>query len=363
MTTPRTLGADTSLFKTDQPPQAGQFGRIFAVRPQWLAAQPTEQALEPQIPIIDTHHHLWDYPNNRYLIDEIQADLQCGHRIEGTVFLECNAMWRQDGPQVLRPVGETEFVAGIAAMSDSGGYGPTRIAQGIVGFADLALGARVRPVLEAHLQAGGGRFRGIRYATGWDASPVIGNSHSGHGPQVLRQPEVRQGLAQLADLGLTFDAWVFHPQLQDVIDVARALPQLSIVVGHCGGPLGYGPYAGRQDAVYTQWKAAMTELARCPNVVVKLGGMLMRLAAFDYLLQPRPPTSEELARLWQPYIQGCIELFGPDRCMFESNFPVEKMGTGATVIWNAFKRLCAGASAQEKLALFSGTARRVYRLA
>jgi predicted TIM-barrel fold metal-dependent hydrolase len=351
-----------SLFMTDQPSMSGQFGRIFAVRPQWLAGQQAEQPLEPEIPIIDTHHHLWDYPNNRYLIDEISADLHCGHNIVATVFLECNAMWRQGGPASMRPVGETEFVAGIAAMSDSGGYGSTRIAQAIVGFADLALGEDVRPVLEAHIHAGGGRFKGIRYATGWDANPVIGNSHSGSGPHVLRRPEVRQGLRELANLRLSFDAWVFHPQLADVIEVAHALPDLSIVMGHCGGPLGYGPYAGRKEQVFSEWKASMTEMAKCPNVVVKLGGMLMRLAAFDYLSRPEPPSSVELAQCWDPYVSACIELFGADRCMFESNFPVEKMGTGSTVMWNAFKRIVAGASAAEKLALFSGTARRIYAL-
>lgn len=351
-----------TLFMTDQSSKPGQFGRIFAVRPEWLAKQPVEAILEPDIPIIDTHHHLWDYPNNRYLIDEITADLQCGHNIVGTVFLECNAMWRQAGPVEMQPVGETEFVAGIAAMSDSGGYGPTRIAQGIVGFAELALGERVRPVLEAHVRAGGGRFKGIRYATGWDASPVIGNSHSGSGPHVLQRPEVRKGLRQLADLGLSFDAWVFHPQLSDVVEIARALPDLTIIMGHCGGPLGYGPYAGRKDQVFSEWKASMTELAKCPNVVVKLGGMLMRLAAFDYLSRPQPPSSAELADYWGPYITTCIELFGADRCLFESNFPVEKMGTGAAVMWNAFKRITSGASPAEKLALFSGTARRIYRL-
>ena len=351
-----------SLFMTDQSPKSGQFGRIFAVRPQWLSGQQIEQPLEPEIPIIDTHHHLWDYANNRYLIDEVRADFQCGHNIVASVFLECNAMWREGGPPSMRPVGETEFVSGIAAMSESGGYGPTHIAQGIVGFADLALGEDVRPVLEAHIHAGGGRFKGIRYATAWDASPVIGNSHCGSGPLVLRQPKVRQGLREMADLRLSFDAWVFHPQLADVIEVAHALPELSIVMGHCGGPLGYGPYAGRGEQVFSEWKAHMTELAKCSNVVVKLGGMMMRLAAFDYLSQPKPPSSVELANYWGPYISECIELFGADRCMFESNFPVEKMGTGATVMWNAFKRIVAGASAAEKLALFNGTARRIYRL-
>jgi predicted TIM-barrel fold metal-dependent hydrolase len=217
-------------------------------------------------------------------------------------------------------------------------------------------------VLEAHIAAGGGRFRGIRYATGWDASAVIGNSHAVTAPHVLRRPDVRAGLARLASLDLTFDAWVFHPQLAEVIEVARAFPGLNIILGHAGGPLGYGPYQGRHDEVYASWKASMTELAKCSNVVVKLGGMLMRLAAFDYLAVPTPPSSTELAAYWRPYLEPCIELFGADRCLFESNFPVEKMGAGYATLWNAFKRIAAGASDAEKQSLFNGTARRVYRL-
>jgi L-fuconolactonase len=352
-----------SLYQTDKAPKPGQFGRIFAVRGDWLIEQPVEPIIEPGIAIVDAHHHLWDYPNNRYLVDELAADLRSGHNIVATICLECNAMWRKAGPAPMQPVGETEFIAGIAAMSDSGGYGPTRIAQGIVGYADLMLGDDVRPVLEAHVRAGSGRFSGIRYGTAWDASPVIGNSHSGSGPHVLQRPEVRRGLRQLGDLGLTFDAWVFHTQLSDVIEVARAFPDLSIIMGHCGGPLGYGPYANRKEQVFETWKASMTQLARCPNVVVKLGGMLMRLAAFDYLSLSQPPSSTELAAHWRPYIETCIELFGAGRCLFESNFPVEKMGTGYAMIWNAFKRITSGASQEEKSALYGGTARRIYRLA
>jgi predicted TIM-barrel fold metal-dependent hydrolase len=247
-------------------------------------------------------------------------------------------------------------------MSDSGLYGSTRIAAGIVGFADLALGDRVTPVLEAHIRAGGGRFRGVRHSAAWDASEVIGNSAVATGPHDMRRPEFRAGLARLVALGLSLDAWVFHPQLADAIDLARAFPAASIIVGHCGGPLGYGPYAGRRDAVLAAWKAGITELATCPNVVMKLGGMMMRLAAYDYGMLAAPPSSAELAAYWRPYIEHCIESFGPSRCMFESNFPVEKMGIGYAALWNAFKRIAAGASADEKQALFSGTARRAYRL-
>jgi len=339
------------------------FGRIVAPDEAWLATQPPEPILEPALPCIDTHHHLWDRPDHRYLLDELLADLGTGHNVVATVFLECHAMYRAGGPAEMRPVGETEFVAGIAAMSDSGRYGATRVAAGIVGAADLALGDRVEPVLDAHVRAGGGRFRGVRYSAAWDASPVIGNIGAATGPHLYRQPEVRAGVRRLAARGLSLDAWVFHPQLADVVELARACPEASIIVGHCGGPLGYGPYAGKRDEVFAVWTAAITELATCPNVTMKVGGMMMRLAAFDYGAADAPVSSSDLAALWRPYIETCIERFGARRCMFESNFPVDKMGIGYAALWNAFKRIVAGASAEDKAELFSGTARRAYRLA
>jgi L-fuconolactonase len=339
-----------------------RYGRIRPPDDTWLAKAPPEPALEPELPIVDTHHHLWDRPDHRYLLHELLADLGTGHNVVATVFVECHAMYRARGPAEMRPVGETEFVTGIAAMSDSGRYGLTRVAAGIVGFADLTLGDRVEPVLEAHLRAGGGRFRGVRHAAAWDASEIIGNSAVATGPRLMNQPAFREGLARLNALGLSLDAWVFHPQLGDAIDLARAFPTANIIVGHVGGPLGYGPYAGKRDEVFATWKSAITELARCPNGVMKLGGMLMRLAAYDYGTRPAPPSSAELASLWGPYIETCIERFGASRCMFESNFPVERMGIGYVALWNTFKRIATGASADEKLALFSGTARRAYRL-
>lgn len=345
-----------------EPRPPTRFGRIYAPDEAWLTRTPPEAILEPDLPIIDTHHHLWERPDHRYLLHEFLADVRTGHNVVATVFLECHAMYRSGGPEAMRPVGETEFVAGIAAMSESGIYGPTRVAAGIVGFADLTLGDRVEPVLEAQLRAGGGRFRGVRHSAAWDASPVIGNSQAASGPHLMQRSDFRTGLARLTALGLSLDAWVFHPQLVDIIDLARAFPAANIVVGHVGGPLGYGPDAGRRDDVFATWKAGITELATCPNVVMKLGGMMMRLAAYDYRALPAPPSSAELAAYWRPYLETCIERFGPDRCMFESNFPVEKMGIGWMQLWNAFKRIAAGASDAAKLALFSGTARRVYRL-
>jgi L-fuconolactonase len=337
-----------------------RFGRIYMPNEGWLAKATHEAILEPDLPIIDTHHHLWRRPDHRYLLHELLADLETGHNVVATVFLQCHAMYRADGPEDLRPVGETEFVAGIAAMSDSGAFGKTRVAAGIVGYADLTLDGRVEAVLEAQIRAGGGRFRGVRHSGNWDAVPIIGNGAPG--PDIYRRPDFRAGLARLAAFGLSLDAWVFFTQLQDVIDLARAYPGTNIIMGHVGGVLGYGPYAGRRDEIFASWKASVTELAKCPNVTMKLGGMMMRSALYDYGAAERPVTSEELAALWRPYLETCIELFGPRRCMFESNFPVEKMGIGWAGLWNAFKRIAAGASADEKRALFHDTAERVYRL-
>jgi predicted TIM-barrel fold metal-dependent hydrolase len=344
------------------PRTPARFGRISAPNEAWLAKQPPEPILEPDLPIIDTHHHLWDRPGHRYFLDELLADLRTGHNVVATVFVECHAMYRAQGHAAMRPVGETEFVTGIAAMSDSGLYGPTRVAAGIVGFADLTLGDRVEPVLEAHVRAGGGRFKGVRHSAAWDADDVIGNSRTATGPHLMARADFRVGLARLTALGLSLDAWQFHPQLPDVIDLARAMPNANLIVGHCGGPLGYGVYAGKKDDVFAGWKANIIELARCENVVMKLGGMMMRLAAYDYGALPAPPSSSELADYWRPYLETCIERFGPNRCLFESNFPVEKMGIGYAALWNAFKRVTAGASADEKTAMYSGTARRAYRV-
>ena len=194
----------------------------------------------------------------------------------------------------------------------------------------------------------------------WDAGPIIGNGAPG--PDIYRRADFRAGLARLSAFGLSLDAWVFFTQLADVIDLARAFPSTNFIMGHVGGVLGYGPYAGKRDEIFATWKASIIELAKCPNVTMKLGGMMMRAASFDYGAAERPATSEELAALWGPYIETCIEQFGANRCMFESNFPVEKMGIGYAALWNAFKRIAAGASASEKLAMFSGTARRAYRL-
>ena len=240
--------------------------------------------------------------------------------------------------------------------------GKTRVAAGIVGYADLALGERVEPVLAALIEAGDGRFRGVRNSAGWHEDPVIGNNHHDAGPGHYLRADFRAGLNRLTRMGLSLDALVYHHQHADLIDLARACPDANIIANHTGMPLGYGPFAGKQKEVYAQWRATLPALAACPNVTMKLGGMMMRLAAYDYNALPAPPSSQQLAAYWRPYIEPCIELFGARRCTFESNFPVDKMGIGYAALWNAFKRIAAGASGDEKIALFSGTARRVYRL-
>ena len=344
------------------PSQPVRLGNVFSPNADWLARHQPEAILEPDLPILDPHHHLWERADHRYLLPDLLADLGSGHNVVGTVFVECMAMYRAHGPSELRPVGETEFVNGVAAMSASGGYGPARICAGIVGFADLTLRDRVKPVLEAHVAAGGGRLRGIRHAAGWDASEDIRKSHTNPPQGLLGSAAFRAGFARLAPLALSFDAWLYHPQLPELVDLARAFPDTTIVLDHVGGPLGCGPYAGRHDDVFTTWQASIRRLADCTNVVVKLGGLGMRIGPFDFYRREAPPTSADLAAAWRPYIDACVTAFGADRCMFESNFPVDKITCSYAVLWNAFKRLVAGSSASEKTALFSRTAKRVYRL-
>jgi L-fuconolactonase len=262
----------------------------------------------------------------------------------------------------MKPVGEVEFVNGIAAMSASGHYGPAQLCAGIVGHADLTLGDGARPVLEALIAAGNGRFRGTRYGTSWDdglAGQFTSRSMTRHR---LLDPKFREGFGELGKLGLTFDSWHFHPQLPDLVDLARKFPSQTIVVDHVGGVLGVGQYEGKNAEIMPAWRKSIAELAACPNVNMKLGGLGMPSFGFDFHFREAPPSSEELAKAWRPYIEPCIEAFGPDRCMFESNFPPDKQSCGYTELWNAFKIVTKGASAAEKAALYSGTAARVYKI-
>jgi L-fuconolactonase len=330
--------------------------------PAWLALR-QEEIIEPGLEIVDPHHHLWDHPGNRFLLDQLLADIGSGHKITETVFIECGSMYRADGPTEMKPVGETEFVNGTAAMSASGQYGPARLCGAIVGHADMRLGDGVARVLEAQIVAGDGRFRGIRHSVAQDASDAFPKPRTNPVKGQMLDPTWRAGFARLAPLNLTFEAWLYHPQLPELADLARAYPQTTIILNHVGGPLGIGPYQDRKAETFAQWKAGIVEVAKSPNVVVKLGGLGMPIGMFDFYTREKPPSSVDLATAYKPYIETCIAAFGVDRGMFESNFPPDGASSSYPILWNALKRLAAGYSAPEKAMLFSGTAKRVYRLA
>jgi predicted TIM-barrel fold metal-dependent hydrolase len=355
-------------FRDGTGPYTGLIFRKDADLKAWLGQRPTEDALEPDLPIIDPHHHFWDAPHRgRYFLPDLLADIAPqgvrSHNIVATVFLECQAMYRKDGPAEMASVGEVEFVNGIAAMAASGTYGPCRVAEGIVGWADLMLGAGVRDVLQAQIAAGGGRFKGIRYGVAYDADPSVGKFASRPiPPHIVLDKTFREGFKQLAPLGLSFESWQYHPQLADAVDLARSFPETTMILNHVGGILAVGPYRGKRDENYAAWHANIKELAKCPNMNVKLGGVGMTHFGFDFHERDTPPGSADLAAAWKMYIEPCIEAFGVDRCMFESNFPPDKQSGGYTELWNAFKIIAQGATAAEKTALFSGTAARVYRL-
>jgi predicted TIM-barrel fold metal-dependent hydrolase len=327
----------------------------------WLA-QIREAVIEPDLPIVDPHHHLWDHPDHRYMLDELRADTGSGHNVVATVFVECKAMYRAAGPEHLRPVGETEFVNGIAAQSASGIYGAMRACKGIVGFADLRRGAAVDEVLEAHLAAAPARFRGIRHASAYDESPAVRPTHTNPPKGLLGLPDFREGFARLARHGLSFDAWLYHHQIPELTALARAHPETVIILDHFGGPIGIGPYEGKRNEIFAQWMKDIVSLSECPNVVAKLGGINMAVNGFGWHKRDLPPSSDELAAATQDYYLHTIDCFGPDRCMFESNFPVDKLSCSYDVLWNAFKKIARNFSAEEKAALFHGTAARVYRL-
>ena len=317
-----------------------------------------EDPMNPELPICDPHHHFWDYPKNhvpayathvpRYLLGELLQDTGGGHHVVQTVFVECKSMYRKGGPQEMQPVGETEFVQGIAAQSVSGQYGITNVAAGIVGFADLTLGAAVAPVLEAHIAASRDRFRGIRYI-------------SSQG--LLLDSKFRDGFACLQKYNLSFDALVSPPYLMELVDLARAFTEIPIIVNHTGSPRDSGPYVGKREEVFQEWKKGIAALANCPNVVIKLGGLGESSRGFGWHEQATPLSSAELAEAMAPYYRWCIEQFGVDRCMFESNFPVDKVSYSYTVLWNTFKRISEDFSPEERGALFHDTAVKVYRLA
>ena len=316
-----------------------------------------ETPLEPDLAIIDAHHHLWarrPYPfGHKDFLSDVGSELN----LRATVHVECSSGYRRDGPVVLRPVGETEYVVRECAEGTTG-PGP-RVAAGIVGFADLCLGAAVRDVLEAHIAAGRGRFRGVRVRTMRDEW-LHGSRQPP--PGALGDARFRQGFGQLAPLGLTYDALLYSHQINELVDLARACPGTTLVLDHAGGVLGVGPWSGSRAAVLGRWQQAIRPLAQLPNVCVKIGGLGMPSCGFGFGSGARPPDSLQLCAAWSPYIDACVEAFGVSRCMFESNFPVDKQSCGYVALWNAFKRATAGWAPAERAALFHDTANRVYGL-
>jgi predicted TIM-barrel fold metal-dependent hydrolase len=340
---------------------SGGSGLYAEPRADWLARH-TEAIIDPARPIVDPHHHLWDRAGQHYMLNEVTDDIASGHNVVATVYVDCRSMYRAAGPDGMRPVGEVEFANGVAAQAASGAYGPARVCDGIVGHANLLLGGDAKAVLEAEIKAGNGRFKGIRHSSAWDADPAVAGMYASRPKNLLLDETFRKGFACLGPLGLTFDAWLFHPQIDELIDLAKGFPNQRIILDHCGGFVGLGGYKGKRDENFARWKASIQALAKCDNVVVKLGGLAMSLPGFGFETRERPPTSEELAKAWKPHIDVCIEAFGPKRGMFESNFPPDKGSCSYQVLWNTFKRLSSGFSEDEKTWLFSRTAADVYSL-
>ena len=324
-----------------------------------------ESSLEPDLPICDPHHHFWDFraariPYQRYLLHELAADITSGHNVRSTVFVEARSMYRADGPEEMRPVGEVEFVQGLAAASANGLYGPGRAAATIIGHANLNLGDQVEPVLQALQAASPNRFRGIRHSVTWDAEVANTAAHNAQGQ--LGADNFRAGARLLAKMGLSLEGWLYFRQLTELADFAKAVPDLTIILNHVGGLIREGIYANRDDEILPIWRSGIAAVAACPNVVIKLGGMGMPANGFDWHTRTQPIGSEELAESMAPFMNYCIEQFGPERCMFESNFPVDKVSYSYNIMYNAFKRLSKSHSATERADMFHDTAARVYRI-
>ncbi|WP_173930921.1 amidohydrolase family protein [Chelativorans sp. Marseille-P2723] len=324
-------------------------------RPGWNAAEP-EEVLEPSLPIVDPHHHLWGGPRPPYELSAFQADIADGHNIVASVFIECSEGIFEDGPEHFRSVGEVQHIARMTRQFNVEGYNGPRICAGIVGYADLHIGASIAEVLAAQVEVGEGRLRGIRQFS--DQRSKVRTTT----PGLFRRPGFIEGLAKLAEFSLIFEAWVHHDALDDTESLVKRFPEIIFVINHAGGPLGVGPYRGQMNQVREQWDASMRRLAQYPNTVVKIGGLGMPTAGFDFHERAEPPSSEELAQAWKPYVETCIEAFSPQRAMFESNFPVDAVSSSYRTLWNAFKRLTHNFSLEEKSALFSRTAERIYRL-
>ncbi|HJN49219.1 MAG: amidohydrolase family protein [Pseudomonadales bacterium] len=327
---------------------------------EWLASV-TEESVEPERAIIDTHHHLWKTAGmwGTYELDDLWADTGSGHNVEKTVFIDCHSNYRQDGPSHLKPIGETEYVTGVAEQSAKQA-GRATIA-GIVSFANMTLGEAVEEVLQAHEEAGSGLFRGIRHAGPHDTTGTLTNPGTSH-PCPYSREDFRLGVRTLGNLGYTYDTWHFFHQNQDYLALARAVPDTTMILDHFGSPLGVGAYAGKQDEIFEQWQKDVKEIAGCPNVIAKLGGLAMPDNGFGWDRNDTPPTSDDFAEAQRRYYLHMIACFGPERCMFESNFPVDKLSISYQVLWNGMKKIVSDFSDSEKHAMFYGTAAQVYRL-
>jgi len=322
-------------------------------------AQVQEEILEPDRPIIDPHHHLWDDWKSRnfadYLLDDLWKDTQSGHKIVKTVFIECHTNYRDTGPDHLKPLGETEFVAKIALQSAATGANKAVI-SGIVSHMDLRRKDVLEETLEMHQAASQGLLRGIRHAGAYH--PSLGD----FGPGLFLDETFQEGVRHLGRRGLTYESYHYHTQLRDFTRLARSAPDTTIILDHFGTPLGTGPFRDQREEIFQQWKADMRELAACPNVNAKLGGLAQRDNGFGWHEAARPPTSDEMVAAQKRYYLHTIDCFGPERCMFESNFPVDKISVSYPVLWNAFKKIAADFSKDEKAMMFYGTAARVYQL-
>lgn len=330
---------------------------LFANDP-WLA-QIDEQVINPDQVIIDPHHHLWDQDNLTYTLEQLHADTGDGHNVIKTVFIECGASYRPEGPDHLKPVGETEFVALNAARSAQA-TGKSIIA-GIVAHAELRH-RRLAEVLDEHAIAGDTLFKGIRDAGAWDPSPEALLIPPPAPQHLFTDPDFRNGVKMLGDRGLTYDSWHFHHQNAEFRGLAAAVPDTVMVLDHFGTPLGVGAYEGKRDEIFETWKQDIAAIAECPNVYAKLGGLAMPDNGFGWFGRDVPPTSDEFVDAQARYYHHTIDCFGPDRCMFESNFPVDRVSIGYRVLWNGLKKIASRYNKDEQDAMFRRTAEAVYNL-
>ena len=332
---------------------------VGAERAAWRASV-VEDVLWPNQRICDAHHHLWDHTGDRYFAAELAADIGDGHNVRQTVYVECGSAYRTSGPAELAPVGETEFV--VSQEAELAQLVGRPVITGIVGFADMLLGDAAQNVLEAHVEAGGGRFCGIRHAAAWDGSPDIVNHQAGPPAQILLDPRFAKGVAVLGKMGLTYDVWLYHKQLPELVELARKVPQTTIIADHLGGPIGLGPYAGKREEVLAYCREHLSEVAKLPNARVKLGGIGMTVYGSGWHRLPKPPSSQVIADAWGDQIRWCIDTFGPERVMFESNFPPDGRSCSYRTLWNALKQTAERYSQAERDLLFHDSAVAIYNL-